>query len=311
MFPDWFVKSEAIFRTVRWLLVFILLSIASVQVIPGQGQGSPAKRDESHAQNSKKAKPESSASDTVVEVQQETASAQSNDAKNALQGYFTRLIAPGNLPNIILCFAGIGGIIVAVRTLKAVERQTKATEDSVKSAEKQFSISHRPWCAFAELPKAESALKFDGEGGCLNLSYKIRNGSDTSPAIGVNTVLQFVISLGEVPNDKELRKAFEQLASPDFIKTITESFGVFLLSEAIMGFPPVTVRVYKEPLEKVKGNKISLILITCLAYRDEFGTTIHKTYGAYRFVTNRGERSYQPTGAMNGSFESLGIGYAD
>lgn len=48
-----------------------------------------------------------------------------NPALMSAGTYVARLIAPENLPNIGLFFAGIGGIWVAIRTLKAIESQTR------------------------------------------------------------------------------------------------------------------------------------------------------------------------------------------
>jgi hypothetical protein len=53
------------------------------------------------------------------------------------KGYWAQFFAPENLPNIFLFAVGVAGVIVAVRTLKTIARQTKATEDSVKVIERQ------------------------------------------------------------------------------------------------------------------------------------------------------------------------------
>ena len=111
--------------TMRWAIAVFLL-FASIHVVSGQGQSSPANRDEAHAKETKKPEPKpTTSSDSVVVIQQETATAQDNGAKNASKGYLARLIAPENLPNIVLCFVGIGGIIIALCTLKVIERQTR------------------------------------------------------------------------------------------------------------------------------------------------------------------------------------------
>jgi hypothetical protein len=47
-----------------------------------------------------------------------------------MDSYFSRLFAPENLPNIGLFFAGVTGIWVANRTLKAIERQTGILSES-------------------------------------------------------------------------------------------------------------------------------------------------------------------------------------
>jgi hypothetical protein len=47
--------------------------------------------------------------------------------------YFWDLIAANNLPNLLLFVVGVAGTIIAVRTLKKIERQTKAAEVSSKA----------------------------------------------------------------------------------------------------------------------------------------------------------------------------------
>jgi Co/Zn/Cd efflux system component len=44
------------------------------------------------------------------------------------KSYLSRLFSPENLPNIGLLLAGIIGIVVAIRTLKILGRQTTAIE---------------------------------------------------------------------------------------------------------------------------------------------------------------------------------------
>jgi hypothetical protein len=72
----------------------------------------------------KSVRPNSHAPDTV-ELKQPAPKTQpaENVAKSKQQGYLSRLLAPENVPNIALCFVGLVGTIVAVRTLKAIERQ--------------------------------------------------------------------------------------------------------------------------------------------------------------------------------------------
>jgi hypothetical protein len=59
-----------------------------------------------------------------------------------------RALAPELWSNWLLVLAGIGGIIVAIVTLKKIERQTKAAKDAADAAllnAKAFINSERPW----------------------------------------------------------------------------------------------------------------------------------------------------------------------
>jgi hypothetical protein len=65
-------------------------------------------------------------------------------AEDTPKGYWTRLLSPENLPNLLLFLVGAAGVWVAVSTLKTIKRQTKATEDSVELAEKVMLLQFRP-----------------------------------------------------------------------------------------------------------------------------------------------------------------------
>jgi len=66
--------------------------------------------------------------------QQQGSEGKSNQEKLPLSSYLRRLIAPETLPNLILCVAGIAGIVVAWRSLKTLETQTKAARDAAEAA---------------------------------------------------------------------------------------------------------------------------------------------------------------------------------
>src|SRR5271163_4681354 len=43
------------------------------------------------------------------------------------QCYFCRVLAPANLPNVVLCLVGVGAVLAALFTLGAIKRQSDAT----------------------------------------------------------------------------------------------------------------------------------------------------------------------------------------
>jgi hypothetical protein len=62
--------------------------------------------------------------------------------------HWGELSAPTNVPNWVLAAVGIGGIVVAVRTLRKLERQTKAAEDAANASLRQSEhmiASERAW----------------------------------------------------------------------------------------------------------------------------------------------------------------------
>jgi hypothetical protein len=77
-------------------------------------------------------------------INKEASNAQKDGTKDHSNSYFKRLFAPENIPNIGLFFAGVIGIMVAVYTLKEIERSTKATEKSVELQE----VLNQQWLEF-------------------------------------------------------------------------------------------------------------------------------------------------------------------
>jgi hypothetical protein len=63
-------------------------------------------------------------------VNEQAGSQEQNGTKRHSESYLYRLFAPENLPNIGLFLAGVIGIWVAIRTLRAIERQTGVLADS-------------------------------------------------------------------------------------------------------------------------------------------------------------------------------------
>jgi hypothetical protein len=61
----------------------------------------------------------------VRPINKQASEVQKDGADEHAKPYFSRLFAPENLPNIGLFVAGILGILVAIRTLRAIEAQTK------------------------------------------------------------------------------------------------------------------------------------------------------------------------------------------
>jgi hypothetical protein len=103
----------------------IRLGIAFLAVIiPIYGQDKRPQPDSNKGQSKQKPRetaPQASASSPTV---QQTPHEENKDNSKAADSYFIRLFAPENLPNIGLFLAGVAGIWVAIRTLKAIETQT-------------------------------------------------------------------------------------------------------------------------------------------------------------------------------------------
>lgn len=113
-----------------FLLAAVLIAIVP-PILPVYGQ---EKNTEPHA-DQKRAKPvhdSSSPSFAVGTINQETTEGKSDNPNDHSDSYLHHLLLPETLAAIGLLVAGICGIRVAVRTLKAIERQTRATENQTQ-----------------------------------------------------------------------------------------------------------------------------------------------------------------------------------
>jgi hypothetical protein len=69
----------------------------------------------------------------VGDINQETAQTKKNGAEGKSENYFLRLFSPENLPAIGLLIVGAIGTGLALKTLRAIERQTTALVESQRS----------------------------------------------------------------------------------------------------------------------------------------------------------------------------------
>jgi hypothetical protein len=112
-------------------------------------------------------------STNVNVVNQQTSSQEEHRAKNNAQGYLSRLLAPENLPNIALFLVGVVGIVVAIRTLRAIERQTHALIESQRP--KISATAHgnpRTTLADSSARRVEINLRNNGATPAYDLLYE-------------------------------------------------------------------------------------------------------------------------------------------
>jgi len=110
-----------------------VLLFASFFPIYGQEKRSHLGSDEIASQNRQEpaSNPTPALPPIEIHVVNGQAPEQSDRAATHSKGYFSRLVAPENLPSDGLFIVGIVGVVVAIRTLRGIERQTKTTEDTL------------------------------------------------------------------------------------------------------------------------------------------------------------------------------------
>ncbi len=112
-----------------WRILTIAVFLAATCQIDGQAHGSQAGSGQDDTASAKNPTPPSRTATCAVEDDGTTIKCNWSEAKP--DSYLKRLFSPENAPSIALFFVGLGGIVVAVCTLHKIERQTKATEDTL------------------------------------------------------------------------------------------------------------------------------------------------------------------------------------
>jgi hypothetical protein len=115
----------------RILAIAVFLTI--VLPIYGQEKGSHPESNQDHSSNADKTPPSPRTAKCVVK---ENGTAIECDwAEAEPESYFKRLLSPENAPNIGLFFVGLGGVIAAICTVKAINQQiADARESGVAAA---------------------------------------------------------------------------------------------------------------------------------------------------------------------------------
>jgi hypothetical protein len=138
--------------------VFTLLIIGFTLVVWREEKSGGACYEQHNSRNAEDRRP---LSVDGLEKKQESPRQTDSPASNS-ESYFCNLIAPANLPNIYLALIGMGGVFVAIFTLKSIHhqaiqarKQTHILKNSAETAEKSADAaylnaqavinSERPW----------------------------------------------------------------------------------------------------------------------------------------------------------------------
>lgn len=124
-------------------LQFAIVILATVLPIYGQEKSPQSAPNKNYANDVKKREPQTAPASPTPQVNvinQQASAAQEYGAKNHADSYLRRLFSPENLPSIGLLIAGIAGIVVAICTLKIIERQTGHIARQARSMRYQTTI---------------------------------------------------------------------------------------------------------------------------------------------------------------------------
>jgi len=124
-----------------WLGTFPVVSLV-VFVLPiyGQKTTSEEQHDQKATETQQKESPRPA---SVADINKPAANTEEQRHTNQADSYFDALFSPNNIPNVALALVGIGGIIVALRTLNWLKTQTRAVERQANLMERQANLMER------------------------------------------------------------------------------------------------------------------------------------------------------------------------
>jgi hypothetical protein len=137
-------------------------------------------------------------------VNQQRSQGKKEDEAGQRPSYFRELLLPANFINLLLVGVGIAGIVIAVSTLRKIERQTKAAEDAAETAllsAQALTSAERPWLTVDVEPIDRLAFSFQ---------FSVRNlGRTPAMLIGTSVVHVVCKALPDEPGYPDGMAAFE------------------------------------------------------------------------------------------------------
>jgi len=304
----------------KYVMLAVLWASVCCVVIPinGQAASKNPKTGKAKPADSQPPKIDAVSVDTVnvakltVQQQAETKGKPADDGKES-KSYLSRLVAPENLPNLILCAVGIAGVVAAVCTLKFIARQThymkkqtgiliqynKATRDAADAAKNSLAIMQisntinleslqsvqRAYISFSISNFQTIAIAAADTSGELRIQKRelriaIDNTGNT-PAIKLKSRINFRWQEGE----SGLRDDF---GFPD-LGNATDFVGS-LAAKGLVYSPKLEIE--ESVIQNVYAGKCRLFLYGWAEYNDVFtGTVRHRTDFCYEFKIR--ELTYQ------------------
>jgi len=198
-------------------------------------------------------------------------------------------------PTAFLACIGLAGTIIAVRTLRVIERQTKAAEDAAEAAKNNAQAvinSERAWVVPELHPHsyqgkdgrwyAEDRVPFSTAdvlaGKHLIYSLRVTNRGKTPAQLlkfdtGYVTLAEGVTDLPEHPTDARARAGAS--AAPGYARSLfgTKEFNFFLVNDQGIEIEgPFDISVYMhDDWDAIKNLKKTAVFFGSIYYRTMFG----------------------------------------
>ena len=218
----------------------------------------------------------------VSPVHQDATSPNTNQPNDHPGSYFSRLASPDNLPNLLLFAVGVGGVYVAICTLKIIERQTKAAEDAATAAKdgaeatrQSVEAAREAHAAMVNRERARIRVEVVGDWehdeamAMVSVPYRVTCYGPTPAFIDSGTATAWAKNS---PDYQSFRPNVSMLLPK--ILTPTELNG----EARVMGRWPWT----PAELESLMSGALFLILTGKICYRDVFGNSRETSFNLIR-----------------------------
>jgi hypothetical protein len=255
--------------------LLILIAASAISMINGQESKPHSNTDKGNPAAANK--DAASASGKALPVVNEQAHQGRKDGEAAQPpSYLHELLLPANALTLALVIVGIGGIVIAVRTLIAIERQTKAAEDAAETAllsAKALADAERPWLAVDVAPI---------EGLPYAFQFSVKNlGRTPAKLIGTSTVQVVCETLPDEPEYPDGLSAVEGKREESGEAWMLAPNEIWKFKVVDMSGIEPGWMMNQLAFNDVKTGKRKFFYFGKVQYRDVFGPDVHETGFCY------------------------------
>ena len=255
----------------KWLALVTAVLVVAAIMVNGQKKSAQPAPNQHHTDRVPQPEPPTP---PIVVINHEAANPQENRANNHAQSYFSRLLSPETLPNLLLVFAGLGGIGVGVYTLRQIRTQTgllrqyvEATQNSVMAAQGSTEamlksvtlqeIQTRQWLAIEDLEVDSPIIPHNVMETELTLTFQVVN-----PTKMALTLKDIEITLFEDKDDRLYYRHLEYTLIPDGnypvsikIRLVEDAFGKY--TKGLYVIPVTGLITFEDAVEKIRHQGFS------------------------------------------------------
>lgn len=284
----------------------ILICVELCLPIYGQAKAGHSEADDTHTRQNSTPSVAVTVNCPSSPVQQEHPAEKSNGTDNKPEGYFKTLIAPNNIATVVLVLVGLGGIFVAVWTLRTIKRQV---ETFVSKERARVTVDIKPIRR-----KSDSAgrILYDKspmphpKDDVWDVDLLILNSGATNAFIGHALCKACIKPAGWNPQTESITS---QIGLPKVMRPHSEGF----MHSARIETGSALRQVDSEMAQGIEGGALGIYVIGHIEFRDVFDNRwaikFCRKWGGWWFggmwKENAAWYDYPEKSEMNGEFRIM------